>query len=158
MKKRIIEINHLFLFTDIPLNRTFFTYVNYGIDPPINKTNDELLHIQQTGQCIYYLALCVMQMFNLLATRTRYVSFFNHNPFCGKARNWTIILGIIFSISIGLLITLIPWFNSMFYTQPVPVKYVCPALGFGAALFIFDEIRKLLVRRYPNSFLAKMAW
>ncbi|CAF3936314.1 unnamed protein product [Adineta steineri] len=142
----------------IPLQSIFFTYANYGTDPPINKTSDELLVIQQTGQSIYYVALCIMQMFNLLSARTRYVSFFNHNPFYGKARNLTIIVGIIFSTAVGLIITLVPWFNSVFKTRPVPIKYICPALGFGAALFIFDEIRKLLVRRYPNSFLAKMAW
>jgi sodium/potassium-transporting ATPase subunit alpha len=140
------------------LNSIFFTYANYGTDPPIDKTNDELQSIQQTGQCIYYVALCVMQMFNLLTTRTRYVSFFSHNPFFGKARNWTILIGVVFSTCVGLLITLVPWFNSVFKTAPVPVKYICPALGFGAGLFLFDEIRKFLVRRYPKSFLAKMAW
>ncbi len=140
------------------MSSIFLTYNNYGTDPLIDKTSDELLTIQQTGQCIYYVSLCVMQMFNLLTTRTRYVSFFNHNPFFGKARNWTIIIGIVFSSSVGLIITLVPWFNSVFKTQPVPIQYVCPALGFGLALFLFDEIRKFLVRRYPNSFLAKMAW
>ena len=140
------------------MSSIFFTYGNYGKDPPINKTNDELLQIQQTGQCIYYVVLCIMQMFNLISTRTRYVSFFNHNPFFGKARNLTIIAGIIFSIVVGLVITLVPWFNTMFNTRPVPVMYVCPAFGFGAGLFIFDETRKFLVRRYPNSCLAKMAW
>ncbi len=140
------------------MNSVFLTYGNYGINPPINKTNDELLHIQETGQCIYYVALCIMQMFNLLTTRTRHVSFFQHNPFFGKARNWTILTGIVFSSTVGLIITLVPWFNSVFKTAPVPVKYVCPALGFGVALFLFDEIRKFFVRRYPKSFLAKMAW
>jgi sodium/potassium-transporting ATPase subunit alpha len=140
------------------LSSIFFTYSKYGTDPSIAKTADELVLIQETGQSIYYVALCVMQMFNLLTTRTRYVSFFKHNPFFGKARNWTIIAGILFSTVVGLIITLVPWFNSVFKTRPVPVKYVCPALGFGVALFLFDEIRKFLVRRYPKSFLAKMAW
>ena len=140
------------------MTSVFFTYADYGTTPPIAKTKDELLLIQQTGQSIYYVALCIMQMFNLLATRTRYVSFFNHNPFFGRARNLTIIFGIFFSSVVGVIITLVPWFNTMFKTQPVPVRYVCPAIGFGAGLFIFDEIRKFLVRRYPNSCLAKMAW
>ncbi|CAF1356247.1 unnamed protein product [Rotaria magnacalcarata] len=99
-----------------------------------------------------------MQFFNLLSSRTRYVSFFNHNPLFGKARNLTIPCGILFSTSVGLVLTLIPWFNSVFKTHPVPVRFVCPAIGFGAALFLLDELRKFLVRRYPNSFLAKMAW
>jgi sodium/potassium-transporting ATPase subunit alpha len=100
----------------------------------------------------------MMQFFNLLASRTRHVSFFKHNPFFGKARNLTILFGITFSSCVGLVITLIPWLNHIFKTHPVPVKFVCPALGFGTALFLLDETRKFLVRRYPNSFLAKMAW
>ncbi|CAF4641488.1 unnamed protein product [Rotaria socialis] len=142
----------------IPLSSIFFTYSHYGTDPYIAKSSDDLLLIQQKGQCIYYVALCIMQFFNLLSSRTRYVSFFSHNPLFGKARNLTIPCGILFSTSVGLVLTLIPWFNSVFKTHPVPVRFVCPAIGFGAALFLFDELRKLLVRRFPNSFIAKMAW
>ncbi|UJR18712.1 hypothetical protein I4U23_005619 [Adineta vaga] len=143
---------------DIPVSSIFFTYANFGTDPPINKTRDELTSILQTGQSIYYVDLCIMQMFNLIWTRTRYVSFFKHNPLFGKARNLTLCIGVVFSTSVGLLITLVPWFNSVFKTKPVPVKYICPALGFGLSLFIFDEVRKFLMRRYPKSCLAKMAW
>ncbi|CAF3480314.1 unnamed protein product [Rotaria socialis] len=142
----------------IPLSSIFFTYSHYGTDPYIAKSSDDLLLIQQKGQCIYYVALCIMQFFNLLSSRTRYVSFFSYNPLFGKARNLTIPCGILFSTSVGLVLTLIPWFNSVFKTHPVPVRFVCPAIGFGAALFLFDELRKLLVRRFPNSFIAKMAW
>ncbi|CAF3428739.1 unnamed protein product [Rotaria socialis] len=142
----------------IPLSSIFFTYSHYGTDPYIAKSSDDLLLIQQKGQCIYYVALCIMQFFNLLSSRTRYVSFFSYNPLFGKARNLTIPCGILFSTSVGLVLTLIPWLNSVFKTHPVPARFVCPAIGFGAALFLFDELRKLLVRRFPNSFIAKMAW
>ncbi|CAF1547925.1 unnamed protein product, partial [Adineta ricciae] len=142
----------------IPVSSIFFTYASFGTNPPIDKSADELNSILQTGQSIYYVSLCIMQMFNLISTRTRYVSFFKHNPFFGKTRNLTICIGVVFSTSVGLLITLVPWFNSVFKTKPVPVKYICPALGFGVGLFVFDEVRKFLVRRYPKSFLAKIAW
>ena len=142
----------------ISLNQIFFTYADYTNNPPANKTVDDLALIQQNGQCIYYVALCIMQFFNLLSSRTRYVSFFQHNPFYGKGKNLTVIFGILFSTCVGLVITLIPWLNNVFKTHPVPVRFVCPALGFGTALFLLDELRKYLVRRFPNSFLAKMAW
>ena len=140
------------------MSSIFFTYANYGKDPPIDKSADELSRIQETGQCIYYVALCIMQFFNLLASRTRHVSFFQHNPFFGKARNLNVVYGILFSTSVGLVITQIPWFHLVFKTHPVPVKYVCPAIVFGLGLFLFDELRKFLVRRYPQSFVARMAW
>lgn len=151
-------MTYYYIYVGIPLDHIFFTYANYGTNPPIDKTPDQLLSIQQTGQCIYYVALCIMQFFNLLSSRTRYASFFKHNPFFGKTRNLSILYGILVSAFVGLFITLIPWFNSVFKTQPVPVQYVCPALGLGAALFLFDELRKFYIRRFPNSFLAKIAW
>jgi len=44
----------------IPLSSIFFTYANYGVNPSINKTTDELVRIQETGQSIYFVALCIM--------------------------------------------------------------------------------------------------
>lgn len=99
-----------------------------------------------------------MQFFNLLSARTRYASFFTQNPFYGKTKNLTIFYGIFFSTLVSLFVTLTPWFNSIFNTRPVPILFVCPAIFFGLTLFLFDELRKLMIRRYPNSCLAKIAW
>jgi hypothetical protein len=41
----------------------------------------------------------------------------------------------------------------------VPVVMVLiVALGFGAGLLLLDESRKLLVRQFPKSFIARLAW
>ncbi|CAF0847481.1 unnamed protein product [Didymodactylos carnosus] len=142
----------------IPLSSIFLTYNSYGKNPPINYTTDELTTINESGQSIYYVALCIMQFFNLMSSRTRYASFFTHNPFFGKGRNLTVLCGIVASTTVALVVTLVPWFNTQFKTVPVQVKYVMPALGFGALLFTLDELRKFYIRKYPKSILAKIAW
>ena len=64
----------------------------------------------------------------------------------------------IISAGIQLIITQIRWFNDVFSTGRVPVKYVMPTLGFGLLWLIIDELRKWCVRKYPRGFLAKIAW
>jgi hypothetical protein len=55
-------------------------------------------------------------------------------------------------------VTRVRWFNVVFQTGPVPVKYVMPALGFGMLWLILDELRKWCIRKYPRDFWAKIAW
>lgn len=64
----------------------------------------------------------------------------------------------IISAAVQLLITQVKWFNDVFQTGPVPMKYVMPTLGFGMLWLIIDELRKLCVRKFPRSFVAKIAW
>ena len=56
-----------------------------------SKTNysaDELTYLNQKGQSIFFVTLVVMQIFQpYKSTRTRYASFFTHNPFYGRGRN-----------------------------------------------------------------------
>jgi sodium/potassium-transporting ATPase subunit alpha len=45
------------------------------------KTQFQLDELEYRGQCVYFVTLVVMQMFNLMATRTRRLSIFQQNPF-----------------------------------------------------------------------------
>ncbi|CAF1664891.1 unnamed protein product, partial [Didymodactylos carnosus] len=139
------------------LSSIFFKYETFE-SLQLHKTKDELTKINQTGQCIYYVALCIMQLFNLLTTRTRYASFFSHNPFYGKGQNLWILLSMLLSIGTCILITQVPWSQKIFKTEQVPLIYVLPALAFGTGLFLLDELRKLYIRRNPKCLLERIAW
>lgn len=110
------------------------------------------------AQSIYYCSVCLFQFFNYFATRTRYTSILEHNPFWGKGRNWIVFGAMLLSAGVQLLITQIAWFNNVFGTGPVPVKYVMPTLGFGLLWLLIDELRKWCIRKYPRGIIAKIAW
>ncbi|UJR28029.1 hypothetical protein I4U23_009288 [Adineta vaga] len=142
----------------IPLSMIFFKFNHFEEQFSVEK-QQQLASINQTGQCIYYVALCIMQCFNLLTTRTRYASFFTHNPFWSRhSRNLWLIVGIIASTLTCVLVTQVPFMQHQFKTERVPILYVLPALGFGSLMFIMDELRKLYIRRYPNCWLERIAW
>ncbi|CAF0900433.1 unnamed protein product [Adineta ricciae] len=142
----------------IPLSMIFFKF-NHFEEQFSPEKQKQLTTINQTGQCIYYVALCIMQCFNLLTTRTRYASFFTHNPFWSRhSRNLWLIVGIIASTLTCILITQVPFMQHQFKTERVPILYVLPALGFGTFMFIIDELRKLYIRRNPGCWLEHIAW
>ena len=142
----------------VPFYSFMFTFENFGITPTTPYTVSELETMTFVAQSVYYCSVCLFQFFNFFATRTRYTSILEHNPFWGKGKNWYVFGAMIISAAVQLLITQVKWFNDVFQTGPVPVKYVMPTLGFGMLWLIIDELRKLCVRKFPRSFVAKIAW
>jgi len=142
----------------VPFYSFMFTYENFGVNPVTPYSVAQLTAMTGVAQSVYYCSVCLFQFFNYFATRTRYASILEHNPFWGKGQNWHVFVAIFMSIIIQVIITRVRWFNRIFHTAPVPVKYVLPTLGFGALWLIIDELRKWRVRKCPHGFVARIAW
>jgi sodium/potassium-transporting ATPase subunit alpha len=65
---------------------------------------------------------------------------------------------IIFSLIIAIIFLYVPKFHSVLGTTTVPVAHWFLPMGFGMGLLLLDEARKFCVRRYPKSFIARIAW
>ncbi len=142
----------------VPFNSFMFTYEDFGYDPVTPYSPAQLTSMTYVAQSTYYCSVCLFQFFNYFATRTRYASIIEQNPFWGKSRNWYVFGAILISIGIQVIVTQVHFFNTVFLTAPVPVKYVLPTLGFGMLWLILDELRKWYIRKNPYSCLAKIAW
>jgi len=142
----------------VPFYSFMFTFENFGVNPVTPYSEEQLTAMSAVAASVYYCSVCLFQFFNYFATRTRYTSIIEHNPFWGKGRNPYVFGSMLISVGIQLVITKIGWFNRTFGTGQVPVKYVLPTLGFGMLWLILDELRKLCVRKYPRGCLAKIAW
>jgi sodium/potassium-transporting ATPase subunit alpha len=142
----------------VPFFSFMFTYEKFGRHPPTPYSPNQLIEMTFIAQSVYYCSVCLFQFFNYFATRTRYTSILEHNPLWGKGRNWPVFGAMILSIAVQVIITQVRWFNQVFHTAPVPVKYVMPTLGFGMLWLIIDELRKWYIRKSPYSFIAKIAW
>jgi sodium/potassium-transporting ATPase subunit alpha len=148
----------------------------------MGKTQDELNNLLNTGQTVFFVTLVLMQFGNLHSIRTRHLSWFQQNPFKKETRNLYVctrppffffffvsvlggsnflfqLFGAMCISTILLIIAVyIPGFNSLFLTAPVPAEFWFLPFAYGLALFTIDEARKWFIRRYPNSFLAYIAW
>ncbi|KAK0959900.1 hypothetical protein LTR91_020583, partial [Friedmanniomyces endolithicus] len=119
---------------------------------PNGLSTDEVTAILNTASSIYFVNLVVMQWFNLFAVRTRRLSVLNHRF------NWYLPPAIIFALLVAILFLYVPEFYSVLGTSTVPVANWFLPMGFGTGVLLLDEGRKWLVRRYPRSLIAKMAW
>ena len=127
-------------------------------DASVSLSAAEQVSYNMTAQSIYFIALIIVNWFQMMATRTRYASILQHNPLWGPGRNWWLFASMGVGIGVAAFILNVPWFNTTFGTASVPVKFVLPAIGFGALLLLVDELRKWRVRNNPKGFLARIAW
>ncbi|KAI0842402.1 calcium ATPase [Hypoxylon sp. FL0890] len=139
----------------IPFRALWFSFGNLPgwIDP------DYYAAKLDKASSIYFVNLVVMQWFNLLAVRTRRWSLFQHPPaFNKRTQNLYLFPAIAFALSMAILWLYIPQLQSILGTSPVPVEHWFLPFAFGLFILLFDEGRKCLVRRHPNSMIARLAW
>ncbi|KAH7305561.1 Na,H/K antiporter P-type ATPase [Stachybotrys elegans] len=124
-----------------------------GIDPDFYS--EQLI----IASSIYFVNLVVMQWFNLMATRTRRLSIFQHPPLFNKeTQNWYLFPAILFSLLMAIFWLYPPAIARVIDTAPVPVEYWFLPFAFGMYLIVIDEARRWAVRKWPNSWIGKAAW
>ncbi|KAK3829340.1 MAG: hypothetical protein J3Q66DRAFT_379952 [Benniella sp.] len=111
-----------------------------------------------TGQCVCFITLVILQWGNILSVRNRRLSMFQADPFRKQRRNLWLFLGILASFLIAILVTEAPGIQEVMLTNSVPIKYWLLPLPCAVFIIIADEIRKALVRAFPKGILARVAW
>ncbi|KAF2139900.1 uncharacterized protein K452DRAFT_253509 [Aplosporella prunicola CBS 121167] len=126
---------------------------------PDGMSKEEYTQILNTASSIYFINLVVMQWFNLMAVRTRRLSLIQHPPFGRKAtRNLWLFPAIIFGLLVAILFLYEPKLQDVLDTAGVPVEHWFLPMAFGMGLLLLDEGRKHVARKWPRSFVAKIAW
>lgn len=59
---------------------------------------------------------------------------------------------------IAIFVTEVPDIQSLFGTASIPLKFWFIPLPLALGILIMDEMRKLIVRLFPRSLIAKAAW
>ncbi|KAJ3070803.1 hypothetical protein HDU98_006192 [Podochytrium sp. JEL0797] len=149
----------------IPVGDLVFQYGNLLTDPVVFSNNVTIPQAEFTFHCnagnsVYFVTLVIMQLFgNFYASRTRFNSVLQQNPFWGPTRNPMLPYATVMSISVAVLFVYTPFLNNVFNTSPIPAMYWFTP--FPCALFILtmDELRKLAVRTYGHdSFIGRISW
>ncbi|EPT05834.1 calcium ATPase transmembrane domain M-containing protein [Fomitopsis schrenkii] len=119
---------------------------------------DQLTHFVSVGQCIFYVSMVISQYGGLLAVRNRRVSILQSNPLWGPRQNLSVFAGMAGTALVAIVSLYGPGLQRVFGTAPIPAMFWGIPFAFAAGILLMDEIRKLLVRAYPKSIIAKMAW
>lgn len=136
----------------------FFAYEKWG-DGFHGYTADEITNFGNVGQSVYFVTLVIMQIGNLLSVRSKRMSLLQSDPLFNKQRrNLSILLGPLVSIGIAIFVTEVLWFNNLFGTAHVPIRFWLIPIPLALGVVVLDECRKLLARSFPRGPIAKIAW
>ncbi|RBR09811.1 uncharacterized protein FIESC28_09710 [Fusarium coffeatum] len=135
----------------------FFLFEGYS-EGYHGYTKDELTKFNNTGQCVYFVTLVFLQWGNILAVRNRRLSIFQANPITKAHRNPWLILSMLISLCIAIFVTEVPGIQKLFDTESVPIEFWLIPIPLGLGILLVDEIRKFFVRKFPKSFIARIAW
>ncbi|KAH6880671.1 hypothetical protein B0T10DRAFT_581214 [Thelonectria olida] len=148
---------YMYKHAKMPLRELFFLYEGYTAGYR-GYTQEELVQFNNTGQCVYFVTLVFLQWGNVLAVRNRRMSIFQSNPIVGPKRNPWLLLSMLISLVIAIFVTEVPGMQNLFDTASVPIEFWLIPIPLGLGILVVDEIRKLIVRKFPGSILAKIAW
>ncbi|PWY98405.1 putative K, P-type ATPase [Testicularia cyperi] len=135
----------------------FFAFERYG-EGFKGYTAEELNHFLSVGQCVYFVTLVILQWGNLLSVRNKRLSIFQADPIRKQRRNPYLPLGILAAFIIAVFVTEVPGIQRLFGTASVPIEHWLIPIPLAIGILAMDELRKLLVRAFPNSIIAKVAW
>lgn len=141
----------------IPIRQLFFLFEGYS-EGFHGYTQDELTQFNYTGQCVYFVTLVILQWGNILAVRNRRLSILQADPVTKKRRNPWLLLSMAISLAIAVFVTEVPGIQNLFGTASVPIEFWVIPIPLALGILCMDEIRKLVVRLFPNGPIARIAW
>ncbi|KAK3829497.1 MAG: hypothetical protein JOS17DRAFT_216555 [Linnemannia elongata] len=148
-------------YTGVGFSDLVFTFGNL----PEKKLADRGITLEEfsgyyvnTAQCVCFVTLVILQWGNILSVRNRRMSILQADPFRKQRRNLWLFLGILASFLVAVLVTETPGIQEIMLTNSVPIKYWLLPLPCALFIIIADDVRKLIVRVFPRSFLARIAW
>ncbi|KAG1740586.1 hypothetical protein EDB19DRAFT_1707719 [Suillus lakei] len=133
------------------------TFNQWG-NTPQDYSSEQLLQFVDVGQCIYYVTVAIGQYGTLLSVRNRRVSILQSNPLWGPRRNLLVLVGMAGTVLICIVNLYGPGFQQVFGTRPIPGMFWGLPFTFALGILLMDESRKAIVRKYPQSFIAWLAW
>jgi sodium/potassium-transporting ATPase subunit alpha len=141
----------------IPIGDLFFAFEGYT-EGFHGYTQAELNHFNTVGQGVYFVTLVIMQFGNLLSVRSKRMSILQADPFRSERRNPWLLAGMAVSLAIAIFVTMVPGIQSIFGTATVPIEFWLIPIPLALGILMMDEVRKAVVRSFPNGPVAKIAW
>ncbi|XP_071872642.1 sodium/potassium-transporting ATPase subunit alpha [Bombus fervidus] len=108
-------------------------------------TRMDLLNEARTG---YFLTIVITQLIDLIMCKTRVNSILQQGM-----DNWFLNFAFIFEIILTGILLYVPGTEKIFKTMPLSSYWYWPCLPLGAFLWIYDELRRLCIRKIPGGII-----
>jgi len=104
--------------------------------------------LEHTCHTAFFVAIVVVQWADLLICKTRRNSIVQQGM-----RNHILNFGLVFETALACFLSYTPGMDKILRMYPLKINWWFPAIPFSLLIFIFDEIRKYLIRSNPGGWV-----
>jgi len=104
--------------------------------------------LEYTCHTAFFISIVVVQWTDLIICKTRRNSLFQQGM-----NNWMLNVGLVFETALAAILSYTPGLDKGLNMYPLKPLWWLPALPFSVAILVYDELRKLLLRKYPGGWV-----
>merc|ERR1719432_561908 len=113
-------------------------------------TYDARKQLEYTCHTAFFVSIVVVQWADLIICKTRRNSLFQQGM-----RNHVLTLGLFFETAVACLLSYTPGMDVGLRMYPLKLNWWLPALPYTCLIFIYDEVRKYILRHNPGGWVEK---
>ncbi|KAI9562820.1 alpha subunit of putative +/K+ ATPase [Daphnia sinensis] len=113
-------------------------------------TYDARKQLEYTCHTAFFVTVVMVQWINLLMCKTRRNSLFQQGM-----HNHVLTFGLFFETAIACFLCYTPGMDKGLRMYPLKINWWGPALPFALLIFVYDEIRKLILRNNPGGWVER---
>ncbi len=106
--------------------------------------------LEYTCHTAFFVSIVVVQWADLIICKTRKNSVFQQGM-----KNWILNFGIVFETALAAFLSYTPGMDKGLKMYPLKLNWWFPAIPFSLLIFVFDEVRKWLLREYPGGWVER---
>lgn len=104
--------------------------------------------LEYTCHTAFFVAIVVVQWADLIVCKTRRNSIVHQGM-----NNWVLNFGLVFETVLAAILSYTPGMDTALRMYPLKINWWIPGLPFSIAIFIYDEIRRFILRRNPGGWV-----
>merc|ERR1712241_941619 len=106
--------------------------------------------LEHTCHTAFFVSIVVVQWADLIICKTRKLSVFQQGM-----KNWVMNFGLVFETVLAAILCYTPGMDKGLKMYPLKINWWFPAIPFSALIFVFDEVRKYLLRQNPGGWIER---
>jgi len=104
--------------------------------------------LEYTCHTAFFVSIVIVQWADLIVCKTRRNSIVHQGM-----SNWVLNFGLVFETLLAAFLSYCPGMDAALRMFPLKINWWIPAIPFSIAIFIYDEIRRFILRRNPGGWV-----
>ncbi|KAK4026766.1 hypothetical protein OUZ56_015793 [Daphnia magna] len=121
---------------------------SYGQEWVLYNTYENRKQLEFTCHTAFFISVVIVQWTDLIICKTRRNSLFQQGM-----RNHVLTFGLFFETAVACFLSYTPGMDNGLRMYPIKWNWWLPAVPFAILIFVYDEIRKLIIRRQPGGWV-----